>query len=349
MPRNGSGVYSADWVNAAPNTTIESTKQNAMVADLVADANDARPITAGGTGATSASAARTALNVPDISALNSLCKGRLTLESGVALSTSDQLTKSTIYFTPYHGNQIALYDGTKWIIRTFAEISLSIAGYTSGKPYDIFVYDNAGTAALESLVWTNDTTRATALVLQDGVLCKTGALTRRYVGTIYTSATGETQIKLGSAASGGGEAYFGIWNMYNRIEVSANVTDSDTFHDYQSATVRSWAGGGVCRIRAIRGLNEDAVTAHMRAYVTTATDGFCAIGIGLDSTSVYGAPKTEVYILSGRIAGSIGAVYDGVPGLGFHALNGLEAGDGITTTRFTSGSERMQFSATLKD
>lgn len=54
MPRNGSGVYSADWVNAAPNTTIESAKQNAMVADLVADANAARPITSGGTGETTA-------------------------------------------------------------------------------------------------------------------------------------------------------------------------------------------------------------------------------------------------------------------------------------------------------
>lgn len=54
MPRNGSGVYSADWVNAAPNTTIESAKQNAMVADLVADANAARPITAGGTAGTTA-------------------------------------------------------------------------------------------------------------------------------------------------------------------------------------------------------------------------------------------------------------------------------------------------------
>lgn len=63
MPRNGSGVYSADWVNAAPNTTIESAKQNAMVADLVADANAARPITAGGTGATTAAGARTALSV----------------------------------------------------------------------------------------------------------------------------------------------------------------------------------------------------------------------------------------------------------------------------------------------
>lgn len=63
MPRDGSNVYSADWVNAAPNTTIESSKQNAMVADFVADANAARPITAGGTGATNAASARTNLGL----------------------------------------------------------------------------------------------------------------------------------------------------------------------------------------------------------------------------------------------------------------------------------------------
>lgn len=64
MPRNGSGVYSkAAGTTAAPNTTIESAKYNAQVDDMVDDLNAARPITAGGTGATSASAARTGLEV----------------------------------------------------------------------------------------------------------------------------------------------------------------------------------------------------------------------------------------------------------------------------------------------
>lgn len=63
MPRTG-GVYSAPaGTKGAPNTTIQSAKYNALVDDLVLDANAARPITAGGTGATSASAARTALGL----------------------------------------------------------------------------------------------------------------------------------------------------------------------------------------------------------------------------------------------------------------------------------------------
>lgn len=62
MPRDGSGVYSPPaGTTATAGTPIESAKYNALVADLVADANLARPIVAGGTGATTAGAALTAL------------------------------------------------------------------------------------------------------------------------------------------------------------------------------------------------------------------------------------------------------------------------------------------------
>lgn len=55
MPRDGSGVYSKPaGTTASPNTTIESSKYNSVVDDLVSDANAARPVTAGGTGETTA-------------------------------------------------------------------------------------------------------------------------------------------------------------------------------------------------------------------------------------------------------------------------------------------------------
>lgn len=65
MPRDGSGVYSlppgsSDFV---ANTVIESAKIDALSADLETDANTARPITAGGTGATNAADARTNLGI----------------------------------------------------------------------------------------------------------------------------------------------------------------------------------------------------------------------------------------------------------------------------------------------
>lgn len=54
MPRAG-GVYSAPpGTTATPNTTVQSAPYNALVADLVADANAARPVSAGGSGSSTA-------------------------------------------------------------------------------------------------------------------------------------------------------------------------------------------------------------------------------------------------------------------------------------------------------
>lgn len=54
MPRDGSGVYDVPpGTQATPNTTILSAAYNAFLADIVADLNAARPVSAGGTGGTS--------------------------------------------------------------------------------------------------------------------------------------------------------------------------------------------------------------------------------------------------------------------------------------------------------
>lgn len=59
MPRTG-GIYNAPaGTKGIPDTTIQSAPYNALVDDLVQDANAARPVTAGGTGATNATDART--------------------------------------------------------------------------------------------------------------------------------------------------------------------------------------------------------------------------------------------------------------------------------------------------
>lgn len=58
MPRTN-GVYAPPaGTKGVPNTTILSARYNALVEDITADANAPRPVTAGGTGATSASGAR---------------------------------------------------------------------------------------------------------------------------------------------------------------------------------------------------------------------------------------------------------------------------------------------------
>jgi hypothetical protein len=64
MPRDGNDLYSkAAGTTAVANETITSTQFNSTIDDIVEDLNAPRPLSAGGTGATSASTARTALDV----------------------------------------------------------------------------------------------------------------------------------------------------------------------------------------------------------------------------------------------------------------------------------------------
>lgn len=264
-----------------------------------------------------------------------LCQGRLTLESGIPVSVTDQLAKTSVFFTPYNGNLIGLYNGATWDLFAFTEKTLSIAGFTVTKPYDIFIYNNAGVPALEALVWTNDTTRATALVLQDGVLCKSGALTRRYLSTIYTSATGQTQLKFGSLAAGGGEGWIGLWNNYNRVPFGCNVRDSDTSWTYATAAWRALNGVNTMRVSMIRGLDEDAVHAIYNQLGTGPAAAQYATSIGKTSVSTPGG--------SFGFAGAAQSVVmhtarSEVWGLGMTYAQALEYATGATATGYGDGA-----------
>ncbi len=176
--------------------------------------------------------------------------GRLTLESGVPISTTSQSAKTTLYFTPYKGNQIALYDGSNWGLHSFTERSLSLSGYTADTNYDVFIYDNSGTITLESVAWTDDTTRATAIALQDGVYTKNGAATRRYIGTIRITGT------TGQCADSAGTRY--VWNYYNKVsrEMSCNVSGSHTYATHTWRTYNSDTTLGSGRLAFVLGIKE---------------------------------------------------------------------------------------------
>jgi hypothetical protein len=63
MPRSGGGIYSKGSPSVVSGTTIQSAAYNTTIDDLVTDANAARPVSAGGTGAANAADARTNLGI----------------------------------------------------------------------------------------------------------------------------------------------------------------------------------------------------------------------------------------------------------------------------------------------
>jgi hypothetical protein len=92
-------------------------------------------------------------------------QGRLTLQTVTPVMTTTQSAKTTIYYTPYHGNQIVIYDGTNMVPTTFAEISVLTTDTTknpaaigASKVNDWFVWTD-GDAAPEAHGPTGRTTR----------------------------------------------------------------------------------------------------------------------------------------------------------------------------------------------
>jgi len=253
------------------------------------------------------------------------CQGRLTLSTGVPVTTSDVTAATTLYFTPYLGNKIALYDGsTKWTVYTFTEKSIAVPSTTSTM-YDVFMYDNSGTPTLELTAWTNDTTRATALTTQNGVYVKTGATTRRYLGSFRTTGvSGQTEDSLAKRF---------VWNMYNRVARAMMVLEATDSWNYSTTTWRQMNGSTANQLAFVSGLALDMIEAHASALVfnSTSTVRPCRIGIGLDSTTAFAAgclPITEQIATNGR---TMRTSYQGNPVLGYHYIAALEQGGGTDT------------------
>ena len=256
----------------------------------------------------------------------SICDGRLTLTTAVPVTTADVTGATTMYFTPYVGNRIALFDGSKWKVYPFTEVSLALGTLTSGLPYDVFIYDNAGTVTLQFTAWTNGTTRATALVTQNGVLSLTGSLTRRYLGTFYTTSTTQTENSFAKRL---------LWNYYHRGPLPMRASDATASWAYTTATFRQANAGAGNQLEFVIGVSEVPVTAHLVVIATN--DGTAALvrgGIGLDSTSALatGNLSPAVSLTTANKYVLVTATYHGFPGIGRHILVWLEYGSASGTT-----------------
>lgn len=248
----------------------------------------------------------------------SYCDGRLTTESGVAVSTSDRTSQGTIYFTPYLGNRITIYDGTRWKLYSFTERSLALSSLTSGKNYDVFIYDNAGTLTLElSAAWTNDTTRADALTTQDGVYVKSGATTRRWLGTIRTTSTTTTEDSQSKRF---------VFSAYNQVAKVLKVADATTSWTYSTGSWRSANGSTANRVEIVCGMTGMASLAINCQVGGYSTVGYPYVGIDEDGTSANDATLTTGGTAS-TVTVPIVAVLKKYPSTGYHFYQWTEYAD----------------------
>jgi hypothetical protein len=262
-------------------------------------------------------------SLPPVAANPAAINGfRLSLVSGNAVGSSG--AASTLYCVPYKGERIALFNGTVWRAYASAQFSLALSGLTANRPYDVFVYANAGVPTLEVLAWTSDTTRATALVYQDGVLVKSGATTRRYVGTFYATAATTTE---DSAAN----RY--LWNNDNRIPRSIRKAGNATTWTYTSATVRQANASTSNQINMVIGLQEDPIQIGLLTLAAGGPAVNILIGVGIDTTtSLTEGTSPGVDSVKNN---PVGINYTQEPlAPGRHYIAWLEASNGGTTVTF---------------
>ncbi len=216
---------------------------------------------------------------------SSVCQGRLTLSSGAPVSGNVD-SSGTVYFSPYNGNRISLYDGlNRWVTLIFSEISLDISLYAAGGVYDIFAYLSGGGAALTSKKWTNSSTRATGITRLGGVLVDSENNRLRYLGTIGITDTA------GICADNFTQRL--VWNANHQVRRSIKKAESITFMDDNNPGC--WVPylyDVNMKIKAVIGLDygELEINGLGKIYLATTTDSRLdsyadGVGIGIDSST----------------------------------------------------------------
>lgn len=288
--------------------------------------------------------------------------GRLTLTTATPVLTSDVTAATTIYYTPYIGFYAPLFNGVSTVMANLgSELSLALSsdsGHTgyhqSGKNFDLFVVDDNGTKRLVSgPAWTSDTSRSAALAYKNGFLTNSGSMTGRfgsaagntitvaanqglYVGTFRASANGQTEMTFAPNAAAGGTANkLFLWNMFNRVPVSAVCRDSTNSWNYTTATLRSANNSTSNRISFVVGAAGDRIAARHVSYSVTSNTADRVVGIGLDATNAHAAGSLPGWVPGNgnflEIQQAI-AFYSAAAPLGFHELNALEYSEATGTT-----------------
>jgi len=270
--------------------------------------------------------------------------GRCSLTTGTAVTTADVTAATTLYYTPYaqaaNPNQISLYDGSAaWHTLTLSELSITMVGLTASKPYDVFVDYTAGTPALEVVVWTNDSTRATALATQNSVYVQTGDTDSLYVCTIYTDAAG--------GAVTDSYTLRHVWNYYNRVPSEMrNATETANSWNYTLVAYQQANANAANQLDLVVGVAEVSVEAMVLASAFNGSANIeVAVGIGYDSTTAAatGLQNNLAQVPVGSMA-TVQARLRHYPAVGRHVYTWLEhsQASGTTTWIGDNGGTFMQ-------
>jgi hypothetical protein len=282
---------------------------------------------------TSSTAVWTTINAASATAAVPPPQGRLTLTSATPLITSDT-TNNGVYYTPYTGNLVPVYNGSTMVPTAFSELSLAlVSAHATSTIYDLFVFNNSGVLTLVTgPAWTSSSigggnrgtgasttqltrvqglwTNAVSMTARNGSTTYTvGANLATYVGSIFIDGSaGQTTCH----AAYGQSRKWGLWNAYNRLPIILRAGD----------TTAGWTigGGGAGAYRALNGSTANSITtftglpeqnydllSYLRASFTVTTSQSVQFntGIGFNVTNAAsGIVGSHTTNLGGGVSGN---------------------------------------------
>jgi hypothetical protein len=282
-------------------------------------------------------------------------EGRLTLTSGVPVTSTDVTGATTVFYTPggSGGQFVPIWNGSAYVFTdTGGELSVVLgANWTTNTAYDWFVGLNASVPTLCSgPAWTNSgagtsargsgagTTQLTLLkgiyVNTVSITCNTsnstsftcGANLCTYLGSFLTVAAGQAEDS---------QAKRYLYNQYNPSTRAMVRVDTTASWTYSTAAFRQANGAAANQLSYFAGNPGSSLWAFALCIPlnSTATLRLVYCGVGLNSTTVNSRTISNFSRIGDAtvVTGNLYARYDGFTSLGLNNLVWLEQGAGVDT------------------
>lgn len=316
---------------------------------------------------TSSTAVWTSINASAATISTPFPQGRLTPTSGTPVITTGVTSGTAVYYTPYVGSLVPIYNGASMIPTTFSELTLTLASsHAANTIYDVFVFSNSGVLTLVTgPAWTTSTAGAgargtgastTELTRISGLWVNAVSMTARNGSTTYTvganlgTYVGSIFID-GSAGqitchvSAGNLRRWAVWNAYNRRPITLKLTDATASWTNTPTTWRQSRADTDNVLKVFSGLPEEAYDLRFAQLVQSAVNistSTADIGIGYNSTSALSGRSAEQHLISpstNTIRTTLVAEHRAPPSIGVNNVNPIEQAPNGTTNNTYFGAE----------
>lgn len=362
--------------SGSPNGSVAGTAGSAgVLPDMYWDYTNSYLYVCTTTG-TSSTAVWTAINASSSTAAVPPPQGRLTPTSATPVITTGVTSGTAVYYTPYIGNLIPVYNGSTMIPTEFSELTLTLhSSHATNAIYDVFVFSNSGIlTVVTGPAWSTPTAGAgargtgastTELTRVKGIWVNAVQMTARngsttytvganlatYVGSIFIDGTAG---QITCHAAWGQSRKWAVWNAYNRVPVTLRAGDSTASWTYAVATIRAANASTANSLTIFSGLPETPF--FLRGYQGSGSTSNGATAIGLTTGIGYNSTTAATSLAqpwqigataaSFAISGISYAEYDAPPAIGINVITLLEKAASTSTMTVVGGEDRCMLLAT---